>query len=263
MKNKNFGWGIVVVIILLLIIILPMLTGNSKYTDITYSEFKEKINSDEFNFVYVGGENCQDCDDMKPILNQIKEQYDVEILYLDFSKLSELEKSEMQALGTSGLGNAKEPTFIFTRYGEIVDTLNGKVSGYEEFEKAFLESYTEKDLFNKVNAKEFIDLFNGKEKAFLVIGQTQCSHCISFKKVLNKAIYNYKANIYYLEFDLLTDVDKRAVIALDDSLQKLGTPHTMITKKGKILDTIEGETTYPILLEKLQKNGFIKVETNE
>ena len=262
MKKKNLGWTIAIIGGLLLLIILPLISGDSAYTEISYEEFKQNFESDDFSFVYIGNDDCDDCNDMKPILNQIKDKHLVGAKYLNTEKLSKEELEEIRGLDDK-LKDQELPLFLFIRYGEVIDILAGKTNGYEEFEIIFLRNYNEKNLYAEVNAKQFIDLFNGKEKVFLVIGQTQCPHCINYKKVINKVLFNYKADIYYLEFDLLTTIDKQAIIDLDASLQGLATPYTMITENGKILDSIDGATTYPLLLEKLQEHNFIKEKTNE
>lgn len=125
--------------------------------------------------------------------------------------------------------------FIFTTTG------CNKLTTYEEL--------TYDDLMNKIEQKEdFV----------LMIGSSECNHCLTFKKTLDKVIEKYQVKIYYINVHDLSDEEDKE---LRNQFYYTGTPTTVFVKKGKetsMNDRIDGNKPYKTVVEKLKKQGYIK-----
>lgn len=108
-------------LIVLLVLISSMLifSGCNKkltgYTEISYNEFNEKKEAlDTFPFV-IGSSSCSACAIYKPVMEQFISDYQVEVFYIDLSKLTDTEYSQMKAEITFD----GTPTTVFYEKGKL------------------------------------------------------------------------------------------------------------------------------------------------
>ncbi len=80
-----------VLLCLLLCLVITGCTDHSKksYIEINYEEYKQKIENKEDFALYIGSTNCSHCQDFKPTLEKVINDYDLEIFYVDLSKLDQ------------------------------------------------------------------------------------------------------------------------------------------------------------------------------
>ena len=109
---------------LLIIFVLIILAGcsskSSHIKEISLDKFKEKIANKESFVLYVGNENCVHCENYKPTLNEVLDEYNINIYQIDNSKLSSKEASDFKTyISISGT-----PTIAFITDGEEETTLN-------------------------------------------------------------------------------------------------------------------------------------------
>ena len=97
-----------------------------------------------------------------------------------------------------------------------------------------------------------------KDNFIFIVSQSTCTHCASYKKELKKIVKEYGIDIYYIDYDLENDNDKK------EFLEKFNlngsTPITLFINDGKetsILNRIEGETSKSKAVSKFKKMGFI------
>ena len=104
---------------------------------------------------------------------------------------------------------------------------------------------------------DFVSLINNKQDFILVISQTWCSHCTNYKPKVKEVANNNKVIIYYIEYNMLSDVDKNT---FDNYVIFSGTPTTVFFKNGlELIDLkIEGNITIKKLENTLINNGYIK-----
>lgn len=105
--------------ILFIVLSLFLLTacGSKKFTtyhEISYSEFKELVSSKESFPLVLGSSVCSACSMFKPTMESFISQYQIDVRYIDISKLSVDEKNEL----SSSLGFKSTPTTIFFKDGE-------------------------------------------------------------------------------------------------------------------------------------------------
>ena len=114
-----------------------------------------------------------------------------------------------------------------------------------------------KSYFNKIEYKEVIEKINSKESFILVISQTSCSHCASYKPKIKDVANDYKIDIYYIDADLLSDKDSEE---FGSYINYSGTPVTIFIKNGEessAATRINGDASREKIERKLKSNGFI------
>lgn len=108
---------------------LPIaLEGEAGFTEMTYSEYEEKLNTEAPFLVIIKRDGCGYCEMYDPILTEVANEYGLPIRYINMSNLTE---EEYNKLGNSNSYLRKEqwgtPTTLFM-YGEhVVDSIGGYV----------------------------------------------------------------------------------------------------------------------------------------
>lgn len=110
----------------------------------------------------------------------------------------------------------------------------------------------------ELKSDEVIEKINNKESFVLVISQTTCTHCISYKPVLESVAKKYKIKTYYVDVNLFSeeeDNEFKKYVSYSD------TPSTLFIKDGEETtraNRIVGEANEEKIVSKLKQNGFIK-----
>lgn len=115
-----------------------------------------------------------------------------------------------------------------------------------------------KTYLNEIKYKELIEKFENKENFVLLISQTNCSHCISYKPKLEEVANEYKLEIYYIDVDLL---EKDEYDNLKSYVNFDSTPVTAFLKDGEettAANRINGDASKEKIEKKLKSNDFIK-----
>lgn len=114
-----------------------------------------------------------------------------------------------------------------------------------------------KTYLNEIEYKELIEKIENKEDMVLLISQTTCTHCISYKPKLEEVANEYKLNIYYIDVDLLNDEEGDK---LKSYISYSSTPITVFLKDGEettVANRINGDASKEKIEKKLKSNGFI------
>ncbi len=115
-----------------------------------------------------------------------------------------------------------------------------------------------KSYFKEIKYDKVIEKINNKESFVLVLSQTTCSHCMSYKPTVEKVSKNYKLTIYYLETNLMS---KKESEKFKKYITYSGTPTTVFIIDGEektVANRLDGAVEESKLIEKLKSNGFIK-----
>lgn len=106
---------------------LPIaLEGTAGFTEITYTEYEEKMNTEAPFVVVIVRDGCGYCEAYEPIVEEVANEYKLPIYYINMSNLS---SEEYTALGTSNSffrknqGNWGTPTTLFMYGDYVVDTI--------------------------------------------------------------------------------------------------------------------------------------------
>ena len=102
----------------------------SSYDEISYNEFKQMIRDNNSFILFVGSSTCSACGTYKVTLNKVIKKYNVDVKYIDLSKLSEKESGEFSA----SFPISATPTTIFIEKGKERDTFN-RIVGSVKYSK--------------------------------------------------------------------------------------------------------------------------------
>ena len=109
----------------------------------------------------------------------------------------------------------------------------------------------------EIKYDEVVKKFEKKEDFVLLVSQTNCSHCISYKPKLEEVANEYKLEVYYIDVDLLSNEERKtfeSYVGFD------GTPATIFIKEGTettVANRINGNASKDKIEKKLKTNGFI------
>ena len=105
---------------------------------------------------------------------------------------------------------------------------------------------------------EVMEKIQNKESFILVVSQTTCSHCKEYKPVFKKILKKNNLTAYYIEYDLLSDEEKKEFVKY---INFDSTPVTVFLKNGeettaatRIVRTRDEE----YIIGKLKSNGYIE-----
>ena len=140
-KQKDI---LLVVLVVVLLIVAAIVTGNKEtkldielpvalegdagFNEITYSNYLEKIDSNEPFLVVIVKDGCGYCEMYEPILKEVADEYNLPINYINLSNLSEEEYTEL-AKSNSYLKNNQwgTPTTLFMLGDSVIDSIGGYV----------------------------------------------------------------------------------------------------------------------------------------
>lgn len=107
--------------ILICLTVCLLLTGctsketKKSYIEIDYATYQEKLQNKEDFALYIGSASCSACKRFKSTLETVITDYDLEIFYIDISKLSQEQNAELWDV--SNIGGT--PTIVFVSKGNI------------------------------------------------------------------------------------------------------------------------------------------------
>lgn len=105
--------------------------------------------------------------------------------------------------------------------------------------------------FNEIQEKK-----TNKEDFILIVSQSTCSHCASYKPKIKQITKDYGITVYYIDLDLEKDEDK----VINELHLSRSTPMTLFFIDGKetsILNRLEGDLGTKTVLNQFKKLGFI------
>lgn len=150
-KQRDFVLVLLVIVLLIIAFVLTgskepkldielpiALEGEAGFTEITYADYEEKLNTEAPFVVVIVRDGCGYCDDYKPVLTNVATEYNLPIYYINLSNLT---NDEYTALSSSNIYLKKEqwgtPTTLFMYGSTVVDSIGGYVDEetFKEFAK--------------------------------------------------------------------------------------------------------------------------------
>lgn len=277
-KNGKINAQTIGIIVISIMALIALITGfiisknankgknTSKESTEILDSFYKYMGNDEEKIIYYGSSSCSYCELQTPIIEQIKEDYDIDYLYIDATKLSSDDKNEiLKVLDVEG----STPTIAIVKDDSVIDVNVGYMDGKATIE--FLKdnkilkddaTYKPEENLTFIGFNEYKDLVSKDDTTVIVIGQTTCSHCIAAKPVLSRVAGNYNITINYLNLTELSSDEQNELIESLKNLgyedaENLGTPLTIIVKNKHIEGTIEGENPPSYFTRQFKKYGVI------
>ena len=109
----------------------------------------------------------------------------------------------------------------------------------------------------QITYSELQELINNQEDFILIVSQSTCSHCMTYKPKVKKISEEYGIITYYMDYDL----EEEKETFMKDFNFHSGTPTTLFFKNGKetsILNRLEGDLGESKIIEKFKEMGFIE-----
>ena len=106
------------VLILFILIFVSGCGKRTKYDEISYAKFKKLLEDRESFPLVIGRTGCAACAAFEPTMEVFIKKYDIDVKYIDTSKLSEDELDEFSSV----IGFQSTPTTIFFKEGEQTST---------------------------------------------------------------------------------------------------------------------------------------------
>ena len=110
----------------------------------------------------------------------------------------------------------------------------------------------------QITYSEIEEKIEEEESFVLIISQSTCSHCATYKPKVKVIAEDYGLDIFYMDIDLEDEKDK----ILDELHLSGATPTTLFFQNGKeksMLNRLEGDLSSKTVIQKLQELGFIEV----
>lgn len=269
------------IVIALFIPVVMEMYANRKIATIPYSDVSKLVESSsegyDFTLVYVSPNSDENAEANKEAVQEIVASYKHRSTsepfvanFVDYDSLTDDEKREI-------FGDSEEKVaYITVGNGSKLRTVVGSLSTNKLKEIVSADSANDmsEDMTNfkkLTTASEYKKLIKDKKKVTMaVLGTEKCFYCNQFKVIYNKVARDYQVDIYYL--DILTyekEVEKIDNLIVpgeclttkkDSKLSEaeFGTPLTLFTKNGKVIDYINGYVGETELVTKLKTVGLIK-----
>lgn len=227
-------------------------------------KFNEYYNKKERVVIYYASTTCGWCSLQTPILEVIAKDYDIDYYYIDTAKISNSQRKEVREKLSIEEGT---PKTIVIENKKVIETADGykDPKEYIEFFKRNEmvpedAEYSAEKYITFIDYAEYKELISNSDTNVIVIGQTTCSHCISFKPAMNKVAKDYDITMNYLDILKLSNAEyTKFSNSLKDLgyTEELGTPLTLIIRDGKLIKSISGERTISQLVKELKRVDLI------
>lgn len=250
---------VISVIFVLLLGTLGFAYADSKDSKQIYDQFLEAFNREENTLIYLGSSSCGYCSLLTPSLEDMKERYGIDYVYIEVSDINNnYMKKILSHLGLSKIGT---PYLVIASKGKIVDIQNG-LTDYDQLfallQENKLISEDAKLSLNYIDYEKYEQLLNGKDKSVVVVGQTKCGYCVQAKLILNDIADEQGVTINYLNY---TGLSSEEAEKFKDSLEYFqgswGTPVMLILQDGKMIDVLSQLETEENYIEFLKENGVL------
>lgn len=108
----------------------------------------------------------------------------------------------------------------------------------------------------EITYEEITKKVANKDSFILIVSQSTCSHCATYKPKVEQICKEHNLDVYYIDYDKYQNKEK----FLNEFDLSGATPTTIFFQKGKeksILNRIEGDIAKEKVIETFKKMGFI------
>ena len=130
-QKKNRIGGIIGIVAVVLVIGLTIYAfikdakTEEHIEEITYSEFKDKVDGSKKSVILVGRNDCSHCVSFKPVITKVAEEYDFTVYYINTNNITNQE--DFDALWNF-LGAEGTPTTAVVQDGKLLAMHEGEMT---------------------------------------------------------------------------------------------------------------------------------------
>ena len=121
-----------------------------------------------------------------------------------------------------------------------------------------LSGCSKEEHIKEISLDEFKEKIANKETFAIYIGNKGCSHCVSYRPILEKVLEDYEITIYHIDNSKL---DNKEYAEFRTYINISGTPTVAFITDGEeetTLNRITGEVSRDATIERFKSNGYIK-----
>lgn len=121
-----------------------------------------------------------------------------------------------------------------------------------------LSGCSKEEHIKEISLDEFKEKIANKETFAIYIGNKGCSHCVSYRPILEKVLEDYDITIYHIDNSKL---DSNQYAEFRTYINISGTPTVAFITDGDeetTLNRIVGEVSRQTTIERFKSNGYIK-----
>lgn len=296
-KKKSFIVMAVIGALLFLLVIIGVIQKENKektpdnkdqnQTNVTYegkysTSYNEAFTGEGKKLLYIGSSSCSVCTRFTPYIKYLSEKYDFTYYYIDAAKIdTEQLKAVLEKVGQD-IDDFGTPYVVFLENGEKYDEIPGYVTEsalFDQLKKNEIigsdKSYVASDSSSSSSSSsddssytslsfigydKYDELYNGNEKFVVVLGQTGCGACSSFKPIINEIAKEKELTIYYVDMLKLEDDGAYKLmnsLSYFDDLESWGTPLTLVIENKEVIASLRGSNTKDTTLEFFEENHLI------
>jgi len=267
MKEKKINYGLIIFVGIVVLLFIPIIMDyvkNRNIEVISSADLMNKIEADESFLVYVGDLEKSTKKELRKMREKTLNDYSYDYGVYNVEEDDSLSKS---------IGENVKVAFVIE--GDVQKT-------YSKYEASSVDADVDVYLVNNItdNNKSY-KVFKGfdeykkavKSEAvqMIVFGRDNCSYCNLYKPVYNAVANKYNLDIYYFDSNNYDSSEYTKVINYDLTVpaecsskgkdfklsEGFGTPLTIFTKKGKIVDCIGGYVNRDKLIGQLKTLDMI------
>lgn len=259
-NKKLMIMGFLIIAVLSIIPITAIVTSiKSKKT---LEKFYDYIDSSEIKIVYIGRDDCSYCQLFAPEIEFIKDEYNMDYLYINTNELKENHFSallEKLDIDTSNFGT---PYLVITKDGKKVAEQSGYVTEdnlFKFLKEQSLIDENENLPLNYIDYDEYTKLIDSDSKELIVIAQSGCPGCIKARPIFYELAKQYDLKINYLN---VSSLDETTGSKFQESLtyfteNGISTPLLMIVSNNEVIDAVKGSAEKDAYVDFLKENKFI------
>lgn len=264
MKNRKINYGLIIFIGVIIIIFIPIIRDyikNQNIQVVSKSEIQKKISNKESFVLYVGDLEKKDKKDLAKLKDLGNENTIAYSIYnIDKESAKGIADNAEVAMYIDGDLQKSLREFNYKKINELINIYYvGKIDDENKSYKV------------AENFAAYKELVNSDTVTMAVFGRNSCSWCNKFKPVYNAVAEKYDIDIYYFDSDNYDNSEYEKIINMDLTIPSkcndsgkefklsdgFGTPLSIFTKDGEVVDCISGYTDRASLIDKLKTNNII------
>ena len=267
MEERKTNYGLIIFLVVLVILFIPIISDYIKKQNIevlSSNEISEKLDADESFVVYIGDVNKSEKKELRKFRDKTKNDYSYQYSIYNTKNSEDIKK-------------------LFGENIQVAVVIEGDIQKtYAKYDKETIDKDVDKYLIAKIteenasykvakNFKSYKKVVKSDKVTMTVFGRESCSYCNLFMPVYNAVAEKYDLDVYYFDSDNYDSGEYKKIVNLDLTVpakcsstgtefklsEGFGTPLTVFTKSGKIIDCIGGYVNRSSLVETLKSVEMI------